>query len=334
MRIQSRRWVYAIMGVMLAAAFSGPACAQELLPEGLQITDEFRPGLGSAIGKVELLQGQVVIMHADETQGYWARQGLPLFKQDVIVTREQSRVRLLLKDESVLTVGSRSRMVLDESVYDQRTKSRFSFLRLSYGKMRCLVKKMLDFKRSEFKVKTATAVAGVRGSDFVVEADQNLTVVTAFEQTELEVIGVVDPEVPPVILADFQKTEVPLNELPTEPVELPIDVIEQLKQDFIVTPEPGQAPPAIEAPERPTAKTEPGKPVEVLFSERVLVEPLSIDIPQEIEEVIPPEVINEILQTSTLEEIKQEAVTIIENITQGTLEELPGFPDNPDKHIP
>ncbi|MBW1751951.1 MAG: FecR domain-containing protein [Deltaproteobacteria bacterium] len=41
----------------------------------------------------------------------------------------------------------------------------------------------MHFKRSKLKVKTSSAVCGVRGSDFVVRATHKVTEVTTFEDT-------------------------------------------------------------------------------------------------------------------------------------------------------
>jgi len=62
-----------------------------LLPEGLVMEETYRPGLGSPLGKVLLVQGEVVIMHGDTLRGYQARKDFPLFKNDIIVTLERGQ---------------------------------------------------------------------------------------------------------------------------------------------------------------------------------------------------------------------------------------------------
>jgi len=386
MSIPAKGLIYALSIAMLLVLSVGSSGAQTpRLPDGLSITDEFRPGLGVAIGKVELVQGRVVIMHADKDQGYWAHQGLPLFKGDVIVTQEGGRIRLQLADESVLTVGSRSRMVLAASVYDRKKKSRVSFLRLSIGKVRCLVKKFANFRRSEFKVMTITAVVGVRGSDFVVEADLNRTVVTAFADTRLEVVSLAYPEVAPVLVADFQETIVAANQLPTDPRDVPLEEIEGLKREFIVTPETVEPEVTSALQEKQTATQEPvgeaqvsvadnvletviaanqlptdprdvplveiedlepefiktqetvkdevtltkGPAVkQVLVAADVLVKPVGVEF-FVAEEMIIPEVLEEIQLTEQLDVIKEQQVTIIEDVNEQVNQELPGFPATP-----
>ncbi|MBW1891166.1 MAG: FecR domain-containing protein, partial [Deltaproteobacteria bacterium] len=59
-----------------------------------------------------------------------------------------------MNDGSILSLASRTKLELNKSVYDQKKKSRSSFLNMVLGKARFLVVKLLKFKRTEFKVKT------------------------------------------------------------------------------------------------------------------------------------------------------------------------------------
>jgi hypothetical protein len=129
---------------------------------GLVIEDEFKPGYGLPVGKVLLLQGEVIVMHADQLRGYWVIKGLPLYQGDTIVAMETGRVRFNLKDGSVLTLTSDTKMTITLSVYDTKKKIRSSFFNMVIGKVLFLARKLSDFKSSQYKVKTLTAVVGVR----------------------------------------------------------------------------------------------------------------------------------------------------------------------------
>ncbi len=231
--------VYVITVLLLVGgAFSYTSSSSEaMLPEGLIIEDIFKPGHGSPVGMVLLVQGKVVIMHENIVRGYWAKKDLPLFKGDTIITREKGRIRFELIDGSIMTLSSRTKLVINRSVYDRVKKSRFSFLKMTLGKARFWTKKLLDLKYSEFKVKTHTLVVGVRGSDFIIRATPKLTEVTALEKTELEVVSLAFPEAKPMIVTDFERTIVEEGALPTEAEMLAPEEIEQIKEEFTVTPE-------------------------------------------------------------------------------------------------
>jgi len=208
-----------------------------MLPEGLIIEDIFKPGLGSPLGKMLLVQGKAVIIHKDMVRGYWAKKDLPLFKGDTIITREKGRVRFKLIDESIMTLASRTKLVINKSVYDRVKKSRFSFLKMTLGKVRFWAKKLSDLKRSEFRVKTPTFVVGVRGSDFIIRATPKLSEVTALEKTKLEVVSLAFPEAKPILVTDFERTIVEEGALPSEVEMVAPEEIGQMKEEFIVTPE-------------------------------------------------------------------------------------------------
>jgi hypothetical protein len=208
--------------------------AASLLPEGLVIKDLYEPGIGSPVGKTQKVQGEVVIVHKDLLIGYRAEKDLDLFKGDAIVTLADGRIWFQLNDGSVLTLAPDAKLVISRSIYDPKKKSRMSFLNVTLGKVRFLVKKLVDFKRSDVRVKTKTAVAGVRGSDFVTDARKTLTEFTTFEDTKLEVAGLAAPE-ELVLLTDFERTRVAEDAAPTPPEEVPVQEAEQMKQELPIT---------------------------------------------------------------------------------------------------
>ena len=229
-------WVLVLFLVGGAFGFDNSP-SESMLPDSLIIEDIYKPGIGSPVGEVRLVQGKVVIIHRDIFRGYWAKKDLPLFKGDTIATQERGRIRLKLNDGSTLTMASRTKLVINRSVYDSTNKSRSSFLGMTLGKARFWVTKLMDFKRSEFKVKTETAVMGVRGSDFVIRATPKLTEVTALGDTRLELVSLAAPEVKPTLLADFERAVVEEGALPSEVEKISSEEIDQIKNEFKVAPE-------------------------------------------------------------------------------------------------
>jgi hypothetical protein len=208
-----------------------------MLPEGLVMADTFQPGYGHPIGSVHLVQGEVVILHKDEMLGYWAQKDLPLFKGDTIVTKERGRIRLQLKDESVLTLASKTKLVITQSVYEPAKKTRSTFINMAFGKAKFWAKKFATFKRSQFKVKSITAVVGIRGSQWVEEVTMDATKVTALGNTTIEVVSIAALEVEPTVLEAFEQTIVEIGQLPTEVIKISPEEIEQIKGDFTIIPE-------------------------------------------------------------------------------------------------
>ena len=238
MRVFKRKSIYTLCAI-LVLLFVGTAfgsSSEPMLPDGLIIEDIFKPGLGAPVGKVLLVQGKAVIMHKRMLRGYWAKKGLPLFKGDTIITQEKGRIRFELNDRSIVSLASRTKMVINKSVYDPTKKSRLSFLKMALGRGRFLVRKLFDLNRSRFSVKTPTAVVGVRGSDFIIRTTSKVTEVTALEKTRLEVMSLAAPEVKPMLVTDFERTTVEIGAPPSNVETVAPEEIEQIKSEFTVGP--------------------------------------------------------------------------------------------------
>jgi len=152
MRALKRKSICSLCAVIILL-FAGSAFgATPLLPEGLIMQKEFRPGLGAPVGEVQVVQGKVIIIHGKSIRGYWAKKGLPLYKKDTIVTQKKARISFKMNDKSIMTLSSNTKLVIYESIYKPKKKRRSSFLGLALGKARFFVSKLLNFKRSEFKV--------------------------------------------------------------------------------------------------------------------------------------------------------------------------------------
>jgi hypothetical protein len=223
--------------VTLAGSVTG-AHAQGPIPEGLTMAESYSPGVGKPVGRVGLVQGKAVIRHDGEPDiGYQAVTDLPLYKGDTVATGPDGRVRFELNDGSIMTLTNNSSLVINEMVYEPEAESRSSFLGMTVGKARFWVKELTGFGRSEVKVKTQTAIVGVRGSDFVVLSRTDRTEVIALEGTEVEVVSLVGADVSPTVVRDFQRTIVLEGELPSALETLPLNEIEAIKDDFTIDPD-------------------------------------------------------------------------------------------------
>lgn len=186
------------------------------------------------VGKVLSVQGKVMILKKDMKHVYLAKKGLPLFDGDSIVTQEKGRIQFRFNDESTMSLAPMSKLVLNRSVYDSKKKTRSFSLDLMLGKARFWVKKLLHFKRSEFRVKTPTAVCGVRGSDFVLRSTPKVTEVTTFEDTKLEVLSLATPGAKPTILESLERAVVEEGSIPSRVEKIPPDEVEKTREEFRV----------------------------------------------------------------------------------------------------
>jgi len=107
------------------------------------------------VGSIVALRGKAFIERDDKSFEAGVKDGLLM--NDSVSTREASRAKMLFIDDSVLTIGENSRVVIKEVIYSRHKMGR-SVFSLVEGKMRSVVGK------TQFEVHTPTAVAAARGT--------------------------------------------------------------------------------------------------------------------------------------------------------------------------
>ncbi len=334
MRTFKARSIYliCILSILLGAfsVFAAEGSVESLLPEGYVKEEVFRPGIGSSIGSVAAAKGDAVIIHDGESTGYQAVKGFSLYKGDTVVTMGDGRIKLNLKDGSVLTLLADTHLKLTESVYDGDKKSRSSFLRLGMGKARFVISKLLNMKHSEVEIETTTMVCGVRGSDFVIIVAPGISEVTTFEDTSLEVLSTVIPDPVPIELSSYQRLTVEAGKIPGEPVGITPEEAEAMKEEFRLAfgeeeEEEG------EEVAGDAAGGEAGEGIGVLVPAGELVYPEGAFVPDDLEGLAEMDIFDQLQAFDDFQGIQDELLEMEEIISeQEVIEELPGFPEMPE----
>ena len=112
------------------------------------------------VGTLVAIRGKAIIER--DKKAIWAKVNDSVFFSDTISTMEASRAKMLFIEDSVLTLGEKSKVVIKEFVYSKDKRGR-SIFNLIDGKMRAIVGK------TNFEVHTPTAVAAARGSVVLAE---------------------------------------------------------------------------------------------------------------------------------------------------------------------
>ncbi len=133
----------------------------------LDIRERFVPLQGvEAAGRIDALEGTVVVIHRGTGEGYFGREGDPVYENDALETLRGSRCRIRFRNEDVVTMASETRFGVDtyrEQRKAEKPRSLFSMLK---GKAMFYALRLFDRRDREVTVKTPTAVAGVRGTKF------------------------------------------------------------------------------------------------------------------------------------------------------------------------
>jgi hypothetical protein len=146
----------------------------------------------AAVGTVEALVGTAVVTRHETGEAGPLAVGAELFEGDRIRTETGARLRLALRDGSVLTCGEATGLTLDRALYAPEQDSHSFLLRVSFGIARAVVELLAP--RASYEMQTNTAVISVRGTEWIAEARPGATAVVSLEG-EIAVRNV-DPGVP------------------------------------------------------------------------------------------------------------------------------------------
>ncbi len=98
-----------------------------------------------------------------------AKAGEVIYTQDVINTGSDGRIKVLMRDKSIVDLGPSALFKIDDFKGKKGAADREVDVSVVYGTMRAAVTQKLEGK-GKFKVKTPSATMGVRGTEFVVKS--------------------------------------------------------------------------------------------------------------------------------------------------------------------
>lgn len=132
-------------------------------------------------GVLRVVKGDVQIKSAKTGQTVRARIGEKVFPKDVVITGKDSRAKIVMVDNNEINVSPDSQIEIQHYEFDPNAGKKDVLLNVIYGKVRAKVEQKYDGKTSKFQVKTPSAVAGVRGTDFMTsynKVDKSSQVIT------------------------------------------------------------------------------------------------------------------------------------------------------------
>jgi hypothetical protein len=118
-------------------------------------------------GIFRVVKGDVKIKSAKTNSEVRARLGEKVFPKDVIITGKDARAKIVMVDNNEINVSPESQIEIQNYEYDPAAGKKDVLLNVIYGKVRSKVEQKYDGKTSKFQIKTPSAVAGVRGTDFI-----------------------------------------------------------------------------------------------------------------------------------------------------------------------
>lgn len=122
------------------------------------------------IGQVKTAKGTVHIER--EGQKLPAAVGAKIRETDIVVTGADGSVGIAFVDNSLLSAGPNSMLAIERYAFDSTTHAGAFDTRLTRGTLAVVSGKIAKQSPDAMKVRTPAAILGVRGTEFVVRAEE------------------------------------------------------------------------------------------------------------------------------------------------------------------
>ena len=147
--------------------------------------------------------------------------GAAVLLGDTLRTGPTGKLRVVFRDESVVNLTGGTELVVNEQVFKPEEGTFTSVLGVVRGKVRAMVSEYYSNPGASFQVETRTAVAGARGTDFVVVYDERReTTDVVGVSGRIAVSSPLALEGSSVLVTEREMTSVALGKLPTAPIRL------------------------------------------------------------------------------------------------------------------
>lgn len=121
--------------------------------------------LWGSIGNIAAMKGVAQLKRSNSLVD--AKMGMEILEGDEVVTQAKTRVQVLLKDNTVVTIGANSTFSFKE--FSMKQNEEKVSMEAKRGFFRSVTGEIGKIAPERFKVKTASATIGIRGTDFSVE---------------------------------------------------------------------------------------------------------------------------------------------------------------------
>ena len=118
------------------------------------------------IAKIVALKGEATIYRNGET--IEINRNSVLKEKDIIKTKDNSKIQILFKDETIISIGKNSEFVIDDYSFENKdnVKAEFSMVK---GVFRTITGKIGKISPENFNLKTKSASIGIRGTQIVTD---------------------------------------------------------------------------------------------------------------------------------------------------------------------
>jgi hypothetical protein len=174
-------------------------------------------------GVMRVVKGEVTVLQASDGKEIKAKIGQKVFPKDTITAGKDSRAKVVMVDNNEINISPDSKIQIQSYEYKPTEDKKNVLIDVMYGKVRAKVNQKYEGD-NKFQVKTPSAVAGVRGTDFITSFDSGskATKIVTFEgRVAFGQPGAGGQIINPVFVSVGQSSSMAGNKPPTPPVAVP-----------------------------------------------------------------------------------------------------------------
>lgn len=190
----------------------------------------FAQAVWASCGTFEVSKGDVKVQPASGA-AVSASVGSKICAGDTVIAADSARAKIKMEDGNELNISPNSKIVIEQYQYDTALNKKKVLLNVLRGKVRATTReenmyndKAKDGQANTFQVRTKSAVAGVRGTDFLTSFDPKTSqseVVTFRGKVEVGIPGPSGAIMNSVQVTVGQKTVVNAGQAPQTPRAIP-----------------------------------------------------------------------------------------------------------------
>ncbi len=193
-----------------------------------------------ACGKFVVVKGEVQIEVAKTGKIEKAKMNSEICSGDTVNSLKDSRAKIVMVDGNELNISPETKMIIEGYEFQPEKEKKKVLLNVLFGKVRANVKQKYDEQGSDgpkdgaantFQVKTKSAVAGVRGTDFLTSytaATGRSEVITFSGKVDVGQAGPNGQIINPVGVGPGQKTFVNPNQQAAPAINVPAGELKQM----------------------------------------------------------------------------------------------------------
>ena len=121
--------------------------------------------LQASIGIVSFVKGEGYVLR--DTKNINIKVGLELLKNDIIKTKDNTKVKITFNDKTLITVGKNSQFSIESYFYDEKKPQEVkAVFRFTKGLFRTVSGRIGKLNKDKFKIRVHSSSIGIRGTKF------------------------------------------------------------------------------------------------------------------------------------------------------------------------